>query len=84
MMNDETAMSVTQRHQDNRAAWNEAARRYEQKIEEGIAFLRAGGKNLMAPEYHTCAIWALGASVLSIHLFVALAAETFEGDRPGQ
>jgi SAM-dependent methyltransferase len=43
-------MDIRQRHQANRAAWNEAAHRYEQQIEADIAFLRAGGKNLMAPE----------------------------------
>src|SRR5918997_4309 len=43
-------MDIGERHQDNRRAWNEAAARYEQEIEEDIAFLRAGGKNLMAPE----------------------------------
>jgi len=41
---------VSERHQQNRAAWNEAAARYEREIEEDVAFLRAGGKNLMAPE----------------------------------
>lgn len=43
-------MEPRQRHQDNRAAWNEAAQRYAQEIEADIAFLRAGGKNLMEPE----------------------------------
>ena len=43
-------LNTKQRHQANRAAWNEAAHNYEQVIERDIAFLRAGGKNLMAPE----------------------------------
>ncbi len=43
-------MDTQQRHQANRAAWNEAARHYEQEIEQDITFLRAGGKNLMEPE----------------------------------
>ena len=43
-------METRQVHQANRAAWNEAAHQYEQEIEEDVAFLRAGGKNLMAPE----------------------------------
>ena len=43
-------MDTQQRHQANRAAWNEAARHYEQEIERDIIFLRAGGKNLMEPE----------------------------------
>ena len=47
---EETGMDVRQWHQANRAAWNEAARRYEQEIEADIALLHAGGKNLMAPE----------------------------------
>src|SRR4051794_18644521 len=38
-------------HQRNRAAWNEAAARYEAEIEEDVAFLRAGGKNLDPPEF---------------------------------
>lgn len=37
-------------HQDNRAAWNEAAARYETEIERDVAFLHSGGKNLMEPE----------------------------------
>jgi SAM-dependent methyltransferase len=41
---------VTQRHQENRDAWNEAARRYEQEIEEDVAYLRSGGSSLQAPE----------------------------------
>ena len=43
-------MDTQERHQANRAAWNEAARHYEQEIEQDIVFLRAGGKNLMEPE----------------------------------
>ena len=43
-------METRARHQDNRAAWNEAAYHYEQQIERDVAFLRAGGKNLMPPE----------------------------------
>lgn len=31
-------------HQENRAAWNEAASRYASEIERDIAFLQAGGK----------------------------------------
>lgn len=48
-------MGPRQRHQDNRAAWNEAAHFYEHEIERDVAFLRAGGKNLMAPELHILA-----------------------------
>ena len=43
-------LTVSQKHQQNRAAWNEAANQYEAELEERIAFLKAGGKNLMAPE----------------------------------
>lgn len=43
-------MDTAQRHQANRAAWNESARHYEQEIQRDVAFLRAGGKNLMEPE----------------------------------
>jgi len=45
-------MNTQQRHQSNRAAWNEAAHHYEQQIERDVAFLRAGGKNFVAPELH--------------------------------
>src|SRR5688500_6540317 len=37
-------------HQDNRAAWNEAAARYETEIERDVELLRSGGKTLMEPE----------------------------------
>jgi SAM-dependent methyltransferase len=43
-------MNVAQRHQDNRIAWNEAAQFYERNVDEDIAFLRSGGKNLCPPE----------------------------------
>jgi SAM-dependent methyltransferase len=43
-------MDNRQLHQHNRAAWNEAAQRYEEEIEEDIAFLRQGGRNFMAFE----------------------------------
>ena len=54
-------------HAANSAAWNEAAQRYAQEVEEDVAFLRAGGKNLMAPELrilHDLANWCQRA----IHL----------------
>ena len=60
-------METRQVHQANRAAWNEAAHQYEQEIEEDVAFLRAGGKNLMAPELrilHDLGTWCQRA----IHL----------------
>jgi SAM-dependent methyltransferase len=40
-------------HQQNRAAWNEAANRYarEKEIEDDVAFLRAGGKSFDPPEF---------------------------------
>jgi SAM-dependent methyltransferase len=38
-------------HQQNRAAWNEAARRYENEIERDIAFLKAGGKAFHSVEW---------------------------------
>ena len=43
-------MTPDEMHQANRAAWNEGAVRYEDQVERDIAFLRAGGKNLLAPE----------------------------------
>jgi len=60
-------MDPRQHHQANRAAWNEAARRYECEVEADIAFLRAGGKNLLAPELrflHDLSAWCQRA----IHL----------------
>jgi hypothetical protein len=38
-------------HQANRAAWNEAAARYEDELDRDIAFLRAGGKAFHQPEW---------------------------------
>jgi SAM-dependent methyltransferase len=43
-------MEARERHQANRAAWNEAAARYAREIEEDVAFIRAGGRSLEAPE----------------------------------
>ena len=40
-----------ERHESNRAAWSEAARRYAAEIEERTAFLKSGGTNFVAPEY---------------------------------
>ena len=37
-------------HASNRAAWDEAAERYEGWLEEAIALIRAGGTNLLPPE----------------------------------
>jgi len=50
IMDATNSMNVTQRHQDNRTAWNEAAQFYEKNVDEDIAFLRGGGKNLRPPE----------------------------------
>ena len=60
-------MDPRQHHQANRAAWNEAARSYEREVEADIAFLRAGGKRLLAPELrflHDLGVWCQRA----IHL----------------
>src|SRR5947209_6550204 len=43
-------MNVRAMHQQNRQAWNEGAARYEEQVEQDIAFLRAGGRNFVAPE----------------------------------
>src|SRR5512138_1816116 len=50
LMGDTYRMSTREMHQDNRAAWNEAAKFYESKIDEDIKFLRHGGKSFLAPE----------------------------------
>ena len=50
MTNHDNQLTTSERHQQNRAAWNEAASQYEADLEERIAFLKAGGGNLMAPE----------------------------------
>jgi hypothetical protein len=60
-------MGPQHHHQANRAAWNEAARRYEREVEADIAFLRAGGKSRLAPELrflHNLGVWCQRA----IHL----------------
>ena len=41
---------VRSMHRANRAAWDEAAERYEGWLDEAIALIRAGGTNLLAPE----------------------------------
>lgn len=37
-------------HEATRAAWDEAAERYERWLDEAIALIRAGGTNLLPPE----------------------------------
>jgi SAM-dependent methyltransferase len=37
-------------HRANRAAWEEAAERYEGWFDEAVALIRSGGTNLLAPE----------------------------------
>jgi SAM-dependent methyltransferase len=44
-------LNVRELHEGNRAAWNEAAARYEELVERDIAFLRVGGKNFCLPEF---------------------------------
>ena len=44
-------MENVERHQENKAAWNEAVAQYERNAEKSIAFLKGGGKNLMEPEF---------------------------------
>ena len=44
-------MPVNDLHEQNRAAWNEAANRYAQEIESDVIFLKAGGKNFCPPEF---------------------------------
>jgi ubiquinone/menaquinone biosynthesis C-methylase UbiE len=43
-------MKITEQHQSNRAAWNEAAGQYKHDFEKSVAFLKDGGKNFIAPE----------------------------------
>lgn len=43
-------VDVRSMHRANRAAWDEAAERYEGWLDEAIALIRAGGTNLLAPE----------------------------------
>ena len=44
-------MNVKEQHQNNRAAWNEAAGQYKKDFETSVAFLKAGGQNFLPPEY---------------------------------
>ena len=46
---DETA-DVAAMHASNRAAWDEAAERYERWLPEAIELIRGGGTNLLPPE----------------------------------
>ena len=74
-MDDQSSISLSQRHRDNRVAWNEAAQFYEAKVDEDIAFLRSGGKNLCAPELiylHDLSSWCGRA----IHLQCAAGCDT--------
>ena len=41
---------VRRMHDQNRAAWDEAAERYEGWFEEAVALIRSGGTNLLPPE----------------------------------
>lgn len=47
----ETDLDIPALHEQNRAAWNEAANRYAREIESDVAFLRAGGVNFCPPEF---------------------------------
>ena len=50
-MSGRRSVDDTQRfHEANRAAWNEAAQAYAERIDETVAFLRAGGSSLHALE----------------------------------
>ncbi len=49
-MTDAHELSAAQLHQQNRAAWNEAALAYETALADTIAFLRAGGVSFCTPE----------------------------------
>lgn len=44
------SLGTDERHQQNRAAWNEAAHYYEITFEQAVEFLKAGGKNLLKVE----------------------------------
>jgi SAM-dependent methyltransferase len=48
-----TAVDIAALHEQNRAAWNEAANRYarEQEIKADVDFLRAGGRSFDPPEF---------------------------------
>jgi SAM-dependent methyltransferase len=58
---------VQRLHQRNRAAWDEAAARYESEIERDVAFLAAGGKAFHGPEWAFLADLA-GSCQRAIHL----------------
>ncbi len=69
MMDDLTL--ARQLHQDNRAAWQQAAGFYETQIEDDVAFLRGGGKSFLAPELrylHDLASWCKRAIHLQCHV----------------
>lgn len=46
-----TPNDVSRLHEENRAAWNEAAARYAREIGEDVAYLKAGGAGFCPPEY---------------------------------
>ncbi len=49
-MTESTCLSVSQLHEMNRLAWNEAAAKYDADIADTIAFLQSGKTNFCPPE----------------------------------
>ena len=68
------AAEVRAWHEANRASWNEAAAHYLTKVEETIAFLRAGGSNLHPIE--RAMLGDLRAFGTAIHLMCASGQDT--------
>jgi SAM-dependent methyltransferase len=68
-------------HQDNAAAWNVTAAKYEHAEQEELAFLRAGGSSLLAPEQ--AVLGDLSGCRLAIHLQCAGGLDTLSLLRHG-
>jgi SAM-dependent methyltransferase len=75
-------MTTQDFHQDNRAAWEITAAKYEQSEAEDTAFLRAGGNALMQPEQNVLGDLS-GWCERAIHLQCAAGLETLSLLRQG-
>ena len=64
-------------HAANRAAWDEAAERYEGWFEEAVALIRSGGSNLFGVEHDLIGDLRAGAGMgRAIHLQCAAGRDT--------
>ena len=75
-------MDISSYHQENRAAWDITAAKYEADEQEDIAFLRAGGNALLPPEQAALGDLS-GWCARAVHLQCAAGLETLSLLRQG-